>query len=138
MILRRLVLSPRLHAVVTVAQRLPVAPVPEQLHVTPVGLYVIHVRCLHVSSFLHALHAQRVLLKVLLPGLLPSATVATAGSGPYLLRMQCFVFLTILLPRRDQRRAAGMPARDLWFCWHPSFLPSKAPRKVARLIFNFR
>ena len=122
MIFRRLVLSPRLHAVVPVAKRLPVAPVPEQLHVTTVRNDVIHVRRLHVPAFLHALHAQRVSLKILFPGFPPSAAVTSAGSGPYFLRMQCFVFLTILLPRRNKRCATGMPARDLWFCRHSLLL----------------
>ena len=123
MILRRLILSPGFHTVVPVAQGLPVAPVPEELLITTVRNDVIHVRRLNVPSFLHALYAQRVHLKVLLPGFLPSAAVPSPRSGPYFLRVQCFVFLTILLPRRHQGCAAGMLAWDLWFRRHSLLLP---------------
>ena len=126
MVLRCLILPPRLHAVVAVAQRLPIAPVPEQLHVTTVGLYVVDVRRLHVTPFLHALHTQRVLLKVPLPSFLPSAAVASPRSGPYLLRVKRFVFLTILLPRRHQGCAAGMFARNLRSCRHQRTKPHSA------------
>ena len=97
MILGRLVLSPRFHTVVTMAKGLPVAPVPEELLVTTMRNDVIDVRCLHEPSFLHALHAQRVCLKVLLPGFLPRTAVASTRSGTYLLGVQCFVTVTILL-----------------------------------------
>ena len=97
MILGRLILPPRLDTVVPVAQGLPVAPVPEELLVTTVRNDVIHVRRLHEPSFLHALHAQRVCLKVLLPSLLPRTAVASTRSGTYLLGVQYSVTVTILL-----------------------------------------
>ena len=97
MILGRLILPPRLDTVVPVAQGLPVAPVPEELLITTVRNDVIHVRRLNVPSFLHALHAQRVCLKVLLPSPLPSSTVTSAHSRPHLLGVQCFVSVAILL-----------------------------------------
>ncbi len=108
------------------AQGLPVTPIPEELLVTTVRDDVIHVRCLHVLPFLHALHTQRVLIKVLLPGFPPSSTIATAGSGPYLLRVQSFVSLTILLSRRNQRCAARMLAWNIRFCWHQRINPHSA------------
>ena len=97
MILRCLVLSPRFHTVVTMAKGLPVASVPEELLVTTMRNDVIDVRCLHVPSFLHALHTQRVRLKILLPGFLPRTAVASTRSGPYLLGVQYFVTVAILL-----------------------------------------
>ena len=97
MVLRCLILSPSLHAVVPVAQGLPVAPVPEELLITTMRNDVIDIRCLHEPSFLHALHAQRVCLKVLLPGFLPRTAVASTRSGPYLLGVQYFVTVAILL-----------------------------------------
>ena len=97
MVLRRLVFPPCFDAVMTVAQCLPVAPVPEELLITTVRNDVIHVRRLNVPSFLHALYAQRVCLKVLLPGPLPSSTVTSARSRPHLLGVQYFVTVTILL-----------------------------------------
>ena len=62
MILGRLILSPGLPRMAPVAQGLPVAPVPEQFHVATMRNDMIHIRCLHVPAFLHALCAQRVLL----------------------------------------------------------------------------
>ena len=40
------------------AQGLPVAPVPEELLITTVRDYMVNIRCLHVSAFLHALRTQ--------------------------------------------------------------------------------
>ena len=98
MILRRLVLSPRLHAMVPMAKGLPVASIPEELLVTTVRNDVVDVRRLLIPSFLHALHAQRVLPKVLLPGLSPGSSIASSSSGPYLFLVQCFMAITVLLP----------------------------------------
>ena len=58
MILRRLILPPRLDTVMAMAQGLPVAPVPKQLLVPTMWYDVVDVRCLHVSAFLHALRTQ--------------------------------------------------------------------------------
>ena len=60
MILRRLILPPRLDTVMAMAQGLPVAPVPEELLITTVRNDVVDVRCFDVPAFLHALHTQRV------------------------------------------------------------------------------
>ena len=97
MILRRLILSPRFHAVVPVAKGLPVTSVPEELLITTVRNDVVDVRRLNVPSFLHALYAQRVCLKVLLPGFLPRTAVASARSGTYLLGVHRLVSVAILL-----------------------------------------
>ena len=97
MILRCLVLSPCFHTVVTMAKGLPVAPVPEELLITTVRNDVIHVRRLNVPSFLHALYAQRVHLKVLLPSPLPSSTVTSARCGTYFFWMHRLVSVAILL-----------------------------------------
>ena len=97
MILRRLILSPRLHTVVAVAQGLPVTPVPKEFLVTAVRNDVVDVRRLHVPSFLHALYAQRVHLQVLLSGLAPSSSVDSSRSAPHFLWVQGFVAITVLL-----------------------------------------
>ena len=52
MILLHLILFPCLPEVAPVAQSLPVAPVPEQFHITTVWDYVVHIRRLHVLLFL--------------------------------------------------------------------------------------
>ena len=97
MILRRLILPPRLDTVMAMAQGLPVALVPEELLITTVRNDVVDVRRLRVPSFLHALYAQRVCLKVLLPGPLPSSTVTSARCRTYLFWVQCFMTITVLL-----------------------------------------
>ena len=45
------------------AQRLPIALIPEQLQVTPVGLYMVNHRRSNVSSVPLALSAQRMPMK---------------------------------------------------------------------------
>ena len=98
MVLRCLILSPCLHAVMSVTQCLPVASIPEELPVTAVRNDVVDVRRLHVPSFLHALYAQRVHLQVLLSGLAPSSSVTSSGSAPHFLWVHGFVAITVLLP----------------------------------------
>ena len=97
MVLRRLILTPRLYAVVAMAQGLPVALVPEQLRITTMRDDMVNVRCLHIPAFLHALHTQWVFLQEGFSGFLPSTAVASTRSGTYLLGVQYFVTVTILL-----------------------------------------
>ena len=121
---RRLFLSPGLPGVAPVAQGLPVAPVPEQFHVTTVWNYMVHIRRLHVPAFLHALCAQRVCLQEGFSCFPPGSSVASAGSGPYLLRVHRLVPFTIFLPWLYQLCTARMPA---WYFW--SFRHSNISRK---------
>ena len=97
MILRILVFPFCLLRVAAVAKRLPVALIPEEFRITTVRDDMIDVRCLHVPSFLHALHTQRMHLKILLPGFLPRTAVASARSRPYLFWMHRLVSVAILL-----------------------------------------
>ena len=126
-VLRRLVLSPCLHAVMTVAQGLPVTPIPKELLVTTMRNDMVNVRCLNVPSFLHALHAQRVCLDVLLPGFPPSCSVPSARSGPHLFRMQCCMFRAVFLSLWDQSGAPLLCTGMIGCSWHTSFLPLKKP-----------
>ena len=129
MILRRLILPPRLDTVMAMAQGLPVAPVPEELLITTVRNDVVNVRCLHVPSFLHALHAQRVCLKVLFPGFPPSRSVTSSGSGPYLFRMLSRMFIAVFSSPWHKPGTARVSTGVIRCSWHPIFLPSKkAPR----------
>lgn len=105
------VLSPRFYAVVPVAQGLPVAPVPEELLVTTVRNDMVDVCCLHIPAFLHALYTQWVGLKVMLPGFLPSATIASTTCTPHFFRMHWLMCLTVFRSIGNQRSAAGMLAR---------------------------
>ena len=103
---------------------LPVAPVPEQFHITTVRNYMIDIRSLHVPSFLHALRAKRMCLQEGFSCFPPGSSVASAGSGPYLLWVHGLVPFTIFLPWLYQLRAARMPA---WY--FRSFRHSNISRK---------
>ena len=132
---RCLVLTSGLLIMTTLAESSPVAPVPEELRITSVCFDVIHHRCLHVLALPQALLTQWVCLQELSTGLLPCATVTTAGSGPNLLWVQCPVRFTVFCPGRYELRAAGMLARDLRFRRHQRTRPhsanfSKPPRPL--------
>ena len=64
-----------------------------------------------VPALLYALLAQRLNVPEELPtGLLPCTAVASAGSGPHLLRVQWLVRLAVLLPVRNEGSTAGVAA----------------------------
>lgn len=56
------------YAVMAMAERLPVIPVPEENRITSVRFDVIDVGRPHVLPFLQALHTERVRFEVLLSG----------------------------------------------------------------------
>ena len=113
-----LILSSGLAVMASLAQRTPVAAVPEESLVASVGNDVVHHRSLHVLALLHALDAQRVRTEKLPAGFLPCSCVSTAGSGPNFLRVHRLVDLTVLGPGGNQRRAAWVLAWYLWFHRH--------------------
>ena len=120
---RVVILSPRLDAVVTVTEGLPVALVPEELLVSSVRNDVIHIGCLDVLAFLHALHAQGVRRKVTLACLLPCAAVASPCCRPHIFRVQGFMLLTVLRAVGYERRTAWVLAWGVWSSWHCLLLP---------------
>ena len=131
----RLILTSGLLVVAALAQRTPVAAVPEQLLITTVRDHMIHDRCLHVFALLHTLLTQRVRLQELFTGLTPCSVIATTDSGPHFFWVQRLVDFTVFGPGRYQRRAAGMLARDLRFRRHQCTRPhsanfSKPPRPL--------
>ena len=108
------------------AERTPVAPVPEQLPVTTVGYDMIHYRGFRVPAVLPALLTQGVRLEKLSGCLPPRAIVSTAVSRPDSLRVHLLMILTELSSRRNKRRASGMSARSIGFGGH-IFFSSPAP-----------
>ena len=109
------------------AERLPVAPVPEQLLVAAVWNNVIHNRCIGIASLLQALHAQWMALEEGFAGLLPAAAIAALRRRPCHLRMEGLVFLAELCPWLNQFWTARVSTRNSWSLWHPSFLPRQQP-----------
>ena len=109
-----MILVPGLDAVVSVTEALPVALIPEEHAVSPVRLNVIDIGRLDVAALLHALHTQRMCLKVTLAGSVPCGTVASAACGACLLRVEGTVLFTVLRTVGNECGTAGMPARCVW------------------------
>lgn len=130
MVGRRLVLAPRLLVVAALAQRSPVAAVPEETLVASVGDDMVHHCGLHVLALLHALLAERVRTEKLTAGLLPCSTVATAGSGPNLLRVHRLVYVTVLLPIGNESFASRVTAGCVGSCRHRIISPIKIALQV--------
>ena len=108
-ILRIPVFSPCLPVVTSLAQCLPVIPVPEQFPVSSVWFDVVNHCCFGVPSLRHALHAERMGGKVLSACLLPGTPISSACGTSDLLRMEWFVFLTVFFPGIYQFRASWIP-----------------------------
>lgn len=123
---RRLVLAPCLLVMAALAKGTPVVPVPEQSLITSVRDDVVNDRSLGVLAAFHALLAERVRLQEQSAGLLPCPVIASTGCGPYFLRMQWPVQITVLGAGRDQRSAAGVLAGHLWFSRHQRTRPHSA------------
>ena len=121
MIRRVAILSPRLPVMASLAQRLAVRSVPEELRVSSVRNDVIHNRCRSCNTLLQALLTEWMELQELLALSSPTAVVSFRGSGSCSLRLHLLVFLTVLLPCRDEVRAPRMPAGNLWCVWHRLF-----------------
>ena len=112
----------RLSVVALLAKSLPVALVPEQLLVTTVRYNVIHHCSLGVPSQFHALHAQRMALKVGFACLLPSAAVSAFGCGACHLRVERQVLCAVQLAGFHQLRATGLTARHFRSVRHSQHL----------------
>ena len=123
---RRLIFTPCLLVMAALAKGTPVAPIPEQSLITSVWDDVVNDRGLGVLAALHALLAERVRLQEQPACLLPCSVIASTGCGPYFLRMQWPVQITVLGAGRDQRSAAGVLAGHLWFGRHQRTRPHSA------------
>ena len=118
LVLRGVILVPGLDAVVSVTEALPVALIPEENAVSSVRLDVIDIGRLDVASSLHALHTQRMCLKVTLAGFVPCRAVASAACRACLLRVEGTVLVTVLRTVGNERSTAGMPAWCIWSAGH--------------------
>lgn len=118
LVLRGVILVSGLDAVVSVAEALPVALIPEENIVSSVRHDVIHIGRLDVASLLHALHTQRMRLKVTLAGLVPCGAIASTACGACILRMERTVLAAVLRTVGYERRTAGVTAWCLWSARH--------------------
>ena len=128
LIYRSLILAPCLSVMAALAQRTPVAPVPEQVLITAMRNDVVDDGSSGVLAVLHAFLAERVYLQEKPAGLLPRPVIASAGSRPYFLRMQWPVQIAVLGTGRDQRGTAGMLTRHFRFGRHQRTRPHSAKR----------
>ena len=117
-----LILCPCLLIMALLTKGLPVVLIPEERLIASMRNDMVYHRRFCIFPLLHAVHAQRMGSKIRLAGFLPRSTIATAGSGPYLFRMQSFVLFAVLRTRRYQFRATRMLAGNLRFTWHLSVL----------------
>ncbi len=76
------------HAVVSVAEALPIALIPEQHIIASVRFDVVYICRLHIATFFQTLHTQRVCFKVTLTRLIPCSAIAAASCGACILRMK--------------------------------------------------
>ena len=126
------ILPCRLHTVVPVAERLPVAPVPEQFRIPAMGNHMVHIGGFHIHSLLHTFHTERMDFQETFPLPLPGFPVATGSGRPYFLRMHSLVLLTILRSGRNKVRTPWMPAGDVRLSRHsrPPFYPLSQLRYI--------
>ncbi len=121
-----MILVAGLDAVMTVAEALPIALIPEQHVVSPMRFDVIHIGRLDISSFLHALHTQRMRFKITLACSVPCSTVASASGRACVLRMEGTMLITVFCAVGNERCAAGMLAwgvRSVGHWLHLRLLP---------------
>ena len=118
LVLRYVILVSGFDAVVSVAEALPVALIPEEHAISSVRFDVIHIGRLDVTAFLHALHTQWMRLKVTLACFVPCGAIAAAACGTSVFRVEGTVLVTVFRTVRYERRTAGMSARGLWSAWH--------------------
>ena len=109
-VLRGMIVSPCLNAVMPVTERLPVVLIPEQDAVASVRLDVIDICSLDIASLFHAFHAQRMRFKITLAGFVPCSTVTSAACGAYILRVEGTMLLTVFRTIRNKCCTAGMLA----------------------------
>lgn len=120
------VLLARFDAVVAMAERLPVTPLPEQNRVAAVRYDVIDVRRADVLPFLQALHTERVRFEVLLPGSPPRSSVAAGGSTGSVAAVSSRMLFTVLCTIRNQAWASGMLTGCVWTERHQRTRPHSA------------
>ena len=118
LVLRGVILVSGLDAVVSVAEALPVALIPEENAVSSVRLDVVDISRLDVPPLLQALHTQRMGFKVTLSGFVPCSAISSASCRACLLRVERTVLVTVLRAVRNESRAAGMPTWCVRSAWH--------------------
>ena len=113
MVRRSAIFQASLLVVVGLAQRLPIAPIPEQISVSTVRYDVINHRRFHIPSLRQALNTQRMGGEELFTDSLPCTAIASTGCASRFLRMEGAVLITVLT-LSHQLWATGMRAGVFW------------------------
>lgn len=117
-ILRIVIFTVRFLAVVTMAESLPVALIPEELLVATVCDNVIHIRRFDVLPFFQTIHTEDMLGKIFLSRFPPLTSVAASCRGLLFFCVKRLVSLTVFCAGWYQIRAAGVLAWCLLLVWH--------------------
>lgn len=104
------ILGHRFRVVAMLAERLPVAPIPEQFLVTTMGNDMVNHRGTNILTTGKATDTQRVCLEEGFALLPPSAAVSTLASGSCRFRVQGFVFLAVHRAVGNESCTAGVLA----------------------------
>ena len=123
LVLMGVILVSGFDTVTGMAEALPIVLIPKENLVTSMRLDVIYISRLDIASMLHALHTQRMCLKVTLAGSVPRPAVAAAASGACILRMERTVLAAVLGAVWHEHRTAGVSAWGIgsaghWHCLH--------------------
>lgn len=112
----------RLMIIASLAKRLPVPFIPEQLRITAMRCDVVDDRCRNQIVLLFAANTPGMAPQKELPGFLPFSSVfAHFCTNPFSLRLP-FVFVTIFSSIRHQSRTARILAWRLWPSRHLPYL----------------
>lgn len=103
-------------------QALPITLIPEQLLITSVRDHMVNHLGLNILSVPHTLLAQRMLSKICLACLLPTAAVAALACRTCVFRMLPLMFGAVFLSVFHELSAARMPARRIRSFRHDVFL----------------
>ena len=120
-----------LHIMMMLAQRLPVALIPEQFHISTMRNDMIYDCSLGYLSLSVTSHAYRMSLKEPLSCLLPFVSISTITGIIPISFMYRLMFLTIALPVRNQSSTSRMFAWDIRSHWHNHHLHYKSPARIA-------
>ena len=117
-ILRIVIFISGFDTVMAMAQRLPVALIPEENTITSVRDDVVNICCLGVLAFLQALYAEGMRFEVTLACLLPCSAVASCLCAAHLFRVERLVYLAVLCAAWHEGSTAWVSAGHVGTPWH--------------------
>lgn len=120
-----------LHIMMMLAQRLPVALIPEQFHISTMRNDMIHNCSLGYFPLSVTSHTYGMSQQELLSCLLPSISIPTVTGIIPISFMHRLMFFTIALSVWNQSSTSRMLTWDIWSSWHNYHLQYKSPARIA-------